>query len=121
MPTNLPTTKSNDSLERVRLYFNQYGEVPETYNANDVSATIAFFEKRGYKEDAAISVAMTILRQAKIENESVFTILESVEKFSDIQINTLVATILNNNRKPNSVVGFNNVPTRSLITRNIIF
>lgn len=122
MVTNLPVINStvSDSAERTRLYFNSYGETPETYNSNDVAAAVAFFTKRDYTEDAAVSVAMAILQQARRDLIPVFEILDTLESFDSIKINALVASILNNVRTPSSAVGFNTEIKKSLLARNVL-
>lgn len=122
MATNLPAIDPTvvDSAERTRLYFNSYGDTPESYNSNDVSAAIAFFTKRNYTEDAAITVAMTVLQQARRDQIPVFEILDSLETFDSIKINALVAGILNNNRTPSSAVGFNTEVKKSFYARNVL-
>ena len=122
IPTNLPADNltTQDSATKTRLYFNSYGQTPESYNSNDITAAIDFFVKRNFTEDAAMTVAMTILQQAKRDQVPVFEILESIANFDNVQINFLVASILNDSRRPTSAVGFNTDVTQSIYTRNII-
>lgn len=104
--TNLPIVDVQDSAEATKLYFDQYGESPLEFSANDVTSTIAFFESRGFGGDAAIATAAAILRQAKIEQVPVFKIIDTLKGFDSLQLSALVASILNNNRKSISSLGY---------------
>jgi len=106
MSTNLPNPDIQDSAEATKLYFDQYGEDPLEFSANDVSSAIAFFETRGFAGDASIATASAILRQAKIEQLPVFKIIDTLKGFDSVQLSALVASILNNNRKSISSLGY---------------
>jgi hypothetical protein len=106
MSTNLPNPDIQDSAEATKLYFDQYGEDPLEFSANDVSSAIAFFETRGFAGDASIATASAILRQAKIEQLPVFKIIDTLKGFDSVQLSALVANILNNNRKSISSLGY---------------
>jgi len=105
MPS-LPVESSQDSASGTKLYFDAYGKEPLEFLANEVSASIAFFEARGFDHDAAISTATVLLKQAKLEGLPIFKILDTLKTFNGIQISALVAEILNNNRPVSSTLGF---------------
>lgn len=119
MATNLPPSVLTDSAASTKLYFDAYGQVPLEFSATDVSATINFFRKRGFDEDASIVTATTILKQAKLEGVSVFKILDGLTGFTDLEISALVAEILNNNRTPTSTLGYKREVLDTSKTRNI--
>lgn len=121
MPTNLPIeTGSTDSAEATRLFFDQYGIGAYEYSANEVSATIGFFTNKGFSKESAQNIGAAILRQAKFEGKPVFTILDLIKDFTPAQLNAVIAEILNNNRKPTSLLGFrSNQISKSEIERNI--
>lgn len=106
MATNLPIQQIEDSAAGTRLYFDRYGEQPLEFPANDVNAAVAFFKSTGFDDDAALVTAMTVLRQAKIDNTPIFQILDTLKGFQSIQLSQLVGEILNNNRVPTSTLGF---------------
>jgi len=106
MATNLPPRELNDSGAATKIFFDQYGVKPTEYKSTEVDAAINFFKGAGFEDDAATVSGVTILRQAKAEGVSVFVILDSLKKFTSVQISTLVAEILNNNRVPTSALGF---------------
>lgn len=119
MATNLPSEIINDSAAGTKLYFDTYGEAPLEFNSNDVDATHTFFESAGFDKDAALVVAMTLLRQAKIEGTPIFQILDTLKNYGALQLSQLVGEVLNNNRVPTSSLGFrttNVVPNQA---RNI--
>lgn len=119
MATNLPIQPLEDSAAGTKLFFDNYGEAPLEFNANEVDAAVSFFKGRGFDEDAALVVASTILRQAKLDNTPVYKILDSLSGFGDLNISTLVGEILNNNRTPTSTLGFRTTPVKPNQTRNI--
>jgi hypothetical protein len=106
MATNLPIQNIEDSAAGTRLYFDRYGEQPLEFPATDVAATIAFFESAGFDKDAALVTAMTILRQAKLDNTPIYQLLDTLKSFQTIELSQLVGEILNNNRVPTSTLGF---------------
>lgn len=104
--TNLPIPQVEDSAEATKLYFDQYAESPLEFNASEVSSAVAFFQTRGFKDDAATATAAAILKQAKLDNAPVFKILDTLKGFDSLQLSALVAEILNNNRRASSTLGF---------------
>lgn len=120
MATNLPGKNILDSAASTKLFFDSYGRPANEYAANDVSATIAFFESKGFDRDAAIIVSSVILEQAKADQVPVYSIIESIKGFNALELNALVAEILNNNRPRTSTVGFRAESVdKSEIIRNI--
>jgi len=106
MQTNLPSPENQDSAAGTRLYFNNYGTSAIEFNANDVSAAIAFFESKGFDSDAALSSASVLLDQAKADGITVYSILDTLNTFDQVGLSNLVAEILNNNRPTTSSLGY---------------
>ncbi len=106
LSTNLPIEQIEDSAAGTKLYFDTYGEQPLEFLSNDVAASVAFFKKAGFDEDAALVTAMTVLRQAKIDGTPIYELLDTLKQFETIQLSQLVGEILNNNRVPTSTLGF---------------
>jgi hypothetical protein len=120
MPTNLPIAAVSDSAEATKLFFNQYGIGDYEFSANEVSATLAFFTNKGFGKDASNTVSAAILRQSRIENVPVFKLLDLIKDFTPVQLNSVIANILNNDRKPTSTLGFKTAEISKLeIQRNI--
>lgn len=106
MATNLPVKVIEDNAIGTVLYFERYGESPLEFNAIEVTVTVAVFTDAGFDNDAAQVSAMTILRQAKIDQTPISEILDTLRGFDAKQLSQLVAEILNNNRVSTSTLGF---------------
>lgn len=119
MATNLPPTEIADSAQGTRLFFDNYGKEPLEFNASEVAAAIAFFEKQGFDGEAALVVATTILKQAKIDGTPVYKILDTLATVNGIHLSSIVGEILNNNRTATSTLGFRTTPVKPNQIRNI--
>ena len=119
MATNLPSRIIEDSAAGTKLYFDRYGEAALEFSSNAVTLTLAFFERAGFDADAASTVSMTLLRQAKLDNIPITEILDTLKNFPAIQLSQLVGEILNNNRVPTSILGFRTADVRPNQIRNI--
>jgi hypothetical protein len=73
---NLPSVTKTDSAASTKLFFDTYGQRPLEFGANEVAASIGFFTSKGFEEEAALTTAMTILRQARVDGVQVFEILD---------------------------------------------
>jgi hypothetical protein len=104
--SNLPVTTTTDSADATKVFFDQYGVQPLEFAANEVDSAIAFFKGKGFGETASRTTAVTILKQAKSENLSVFKLLDTLAGLDALTLSSLVAEILNNNRKSISVLGY---------------
>jgi hypothetical protein len=120
MSTNLPPKVVEDSAQSTKLFFDSYGEEPLSFPVNDIKVTVAFFQSRGFDQDAAEITAMTILKQAKLDNLPVYQLLDSLKDLDGTAISALISEILNNNRPPTSILGYQIVAnTDDLRKRNI--
>jgi hypothetical protein len=121
MPTtNLPSQPIEDSGAATKLFFDTYGVEPLQFNATEVDACISFFVKKGFDEEASLTVTTSLLRQARLDGLPIFQVLDSLKGFNNLEISTLVGEILNNNRVPTSTLGFRTTPVRPNQTRNIV-
>lgn len=119
--TNLPWTTPVDSALGTRLYFDQYGQAPLEFSANDVDAVVGFFKGKGFGDEAAQTTSMVLLKQAKIDNMPVFKLLDTLKAFEGLQLSALVGEILNNNRANTSTLGFKMAAVdKANQTRNIV-
>jgi hypothetical protein len=121
MSTNLPPAEFNDSAHATKLFFDSYGREPLEFNANEVGAAQAFFESKGFDRDAASLTAAVLLKQARLDEITVFDLLDKLTGLNSVQLSSIVAEILNNNRPATSTLGFR-VPVagNQLVNRNII-
>lgn len=118
--TNLPRPSFTDSAERTRLFFEEYDQQPLEFNAVDVDAAIAFFQAQGFKDDAALITAATILKQAKLDEVPIKQLLDTLSSLDGFKLSALIGEILNNNRTPISTLGYREVRMEeNEITRNI--
>lgn len=119
MTTNLPAEIIEDSAAPTKLYFERYGEQALEFPANDVALTVSFFQNAGFDSDAASTVAMVLLRQAKIDGEPIAQILDTLKSFPSVSLSQIVGEVLNNNRVPTSILGFRTTDVRPTQIRNI--
>lgn len=118
---NLPAVTKTDSASSTKLFFDTYGRRPLEFGSNEVAASIGFFTGRGFEEEAALTTAMTILRQAKIDGVAVFEILDTLKELNGTQLSAVVAQILNKYRPNTSSLGFRALNVIKINqTRNIL-
>jgi hypothetical protein len=107
MRTNLPPIESGtDSAAKTKLFFDEYGQAPLEFSANDVEAAIGFFMANGFDRDAAEITAAVVLRQAKLETIPVLQLIDQLKTLDGVKLSAMVAEILNNNRPSSSALGF---------------
>jgi hypothetical protein len=104
--TNLPSVPIEDSAASTKLFFDVYGREPLQFNVNDAEAAIGFFTSRGFDSDAAVITASTLLTQAKLDEVPIFKLLDTLKGLNAVELNFLIAEILNNNRGATSTLGF---------------
>lgn len=109
-----------DSGNQVKEFFNEYYSEPLSYPANQVDAVVGFFEKRGFDLSSASGVATVLLRQSKIDDVNVFTLLDTLKGLEDVQISQIVAEILNYNRQKCSTLGYKVSTITRVENRNIV-
>ena len=118
--TNLPSVIIEDSAASTKLFFDVYGREPLQFNTNDAEAALGFFTSRGFDSDAAIITSSTLLKQAKLDEVPIFQLLDTLKGLTSIELNFLIAQILNNNRGATSTLGFRSQPNvKSNQIRNI--
>ena len=89
-------------------------------NGGQYDAAIAFIRNKGYDVQASESIAYVLMKQAKVDNANVFSVLDTLKGATDLELSQLVAEILNAYRYKTSVLGYkNDRSTQSHITRNI--
>ena len=89
-------------------------------NGGQYDAAIAFFRNKGYDVQASESIAYVLMKQAKVDNANVFSVLDTLKGATDLELSQLVAEILNAYRYKTSVLGYKNDRTaQSHVSRNI--
>lgn len=104
--TNLPNRILEDSAAGTKLFFDTYGQQPLEFSSSDVDVTVAFFTSRGFDTDAALVTSTMLLKQAKIDQTPITSLLDTLTGFTDLELSQLVGEVLNNNRTPTSTLGF---------------
>ena len=114
------TFNKSDSNDQ-RKFFNNYFKSEINYNASEVDAVIGYFLKRGFDKLAAINTSSVILQQASIDEVPVFELLDTLNGIDEVQLNNVLAQILNLNRQKTSMLGFRSKSNQELFDqRNII-
>ncbi len=118
--SSLPISeRSND--KKVNDVFDTYFTKKLSFASNEVNATVAFFEKRGFEKSASVSTATILLNQAKIDGVKIFELLDTLKGLTDLQLSAVVTEILNYNRLRTSVLGYKITdPSDKLERRNIV-
>jgi hypothetical protein len=90
-------------------------------DANTFSLMKGFFEKRGFDKSSAETIAVTLIRQATLDDYNPLEVLDTMKKFDGAQLNTVVSELINFNRFKSSYVGSSSTPNSFLpVSRNII-
>lgn len=106
MSSVVNTISNPDSATETKQFFDRYFTKPISFTSNEVDSVVAFFTKRGFEKDSAVSISTILLQQAKQEKKKVFTLLDTLEGLDEVKLNQLIAAILNNNRSKISVLGY---------------
>jgi len=118
--STLPSLSIDSSNDTAKLFNRQFNE-EIGYKAAEVDAVIGYFSKRGFDQTAAINTALVLLRQASIDKIPAFKLIDTLKGITDVQLNNIVAQILNLNRNKSSVLGYRIPPNTELFDqRNII-
>ena len=119
--SNLPQTEQTDSGEKVKSFFDAYFIAPISFPAEQIDATVGFFQKRGFDELASQSTAIVLLQQAKLDGVNVFTLLDTLKGLEDLKLSAVVAEVLNYNRQKISTLGYRQPGQSDLLeSRNVV-
>lgn len=117
----MPVQTANDSADFSKTYFNNYANAGEEYNSNDVDSTVGYLRSKGFGDQAAIITSIILLKQAKQENIPVYSLLDTLKGLEELQLSSIVSTVLNQNRSVTSVLGFRFATIENQFqTRNIL-
>lgn len=117
-PTNLGV-KSKDPQSVIDFLAGFNGD-RVSFSSSEYDAVKGFFENKGFDKDASDSMAYIILRQSKVDNVPVFQILDTFSTSNILEINEIIAEIINLNRFKTSVLGFkSNREGLNIVQRNI--
>lgn len=117
---NFPSEETSSSDE-VRAFFDKYFLHQITFPSNQIDAVVGYFLKRGFDEQAAKSVSIVLLNQARLENVNPFKLIDTLKGVSDVQLSQVVAEVQNLYREKTSALGFQStVVEETLESRNIL-
>ena len=111
---------SKTNIDTTTDVFNNLGINKNVQLSPEVDAVVGFFVKRKFSRLAAESVAAVLMDQTKSENKSALELLDELENYDSIKLNSSVAVILNNSRSNITTIGFKAPATKSKEYRNII-
>jgi len=112
--SSLPQQKPENYSDRdVREFFDRYFTKTLTFPANQIDAVVGFFENRGFDNTAAISTAIVLLEQAKLDDINAFKLLDTLKGLSEVELSRVVAQVLNYNRPRSSSLGFQRTSQRA--------
>jgi len=105
--SSLPQEKPQNYSDRdVRQFFDRYFAKTLSFPANQIDGVVGFFENRGFDNTAAVSTAIVLLEQAKLDDINAFKLLDTLKGLSDVELSRVVAQVLNYNRPRSSSLGF---------------
>ena len=121
MLSNLPAQTSTDSTTEVKEFFDKYYATKVSFPSNQIDAVIGFFTQHGFDKQSARSTGIVLLNQARIDNVSVFQLIDSLKALTDVQLSQVVAQILNSYREKISLLGYRIATTSDTYeSRNIL-
>lgn len=118
---NVPQQQNSDSAAYTLKLFDAYTDTPIQVEVTIYEAVIGFFSSRGFGEDAARNIGYAILKESLKKNVSPFQYLDTLKGYDDVQLSSIMATLINSYRYKTSSVGTANpfVP-RNFVSRNIV-
>jgi len=116
--SNLPVVKNNSFGQTT--FVNFFATQIEV-NVSTLDAMVGFFTSRGFETQSAESIVAVLLYQANKDNVNPLTFLDLLKGYTDIQLNSLMAEIINFNRYKTSYLGFGPIfVENNNVSRNIL-
>jgi len=98
LPPNL--TAANSTVKSIdNYYIRQFELDPSTFNMMK-----GFFQSKNFDKVAAESIAVTIMKQAKVDGYNPMAVLDQLKGMQGLELNSLVSEILNYNRFKTSLI-----------------
>lgn len=117
--TNLPPNTSVKNLGEKELI--NYFTNPLELNAGVLDAMVGFFTSRGFDKTVSESLATVLIYQAKKDNFNPLELTDTLKGYNSLELNSLIAEIVNYNRYKTSFLGFNTtLSTNSEVNRNVL-
>lgn len=117
--TNLPVKSSDNSLGQ-QAFLNFYVS-PIEIDASVLDAMTGFFTARGFDLVSAGAFASVLIGQAKKDNINPLNLLDTFKGYNNVQLNSLMAEVINYNRYKTSYLGFGPIfSPNPEIARNVL-
>ena len=118
LPANNLTESSSDQTNKV---LSQYNDVPVQLDNETLIAMKGLLSSKGFSEESAENISITIMIQAKRDNFNPMNVLDSMRVLGNIELSQFVSEILNFNRYKTSVLGSVQAITPvDVVKRNIL-
>ena len=101
---NLPASDSNSSNATIRAMDNYYS-TPFELHAGTFNLMKGFFESKGFEKSSAETIAVTIMKQAKLDKFNPMEVLDNLKGLDSLELNSTVSELLNFNRFKTSLLG----------------
>lgn len=119
MNTNLPMESTN--AVEIKRFFDKFYVDEITFPSAEIDAVVGFFQRREFDLTSARTTAIVLLNQARLDNVNVFELLDTLKSFPSIQLNQIVAQVINAYRQKTSLIGFRvAVPENVYEIRNVV-
>jgi hypothetical protein len=104
-----------------KTILDKYFQQEITFPAEQIDVVQGFFLKRGFAIDAARSIAIVLLNQARIDKINVFQLLDKLKEVNENQLSQIITDILNAYRDNSSSLGFKHIDqVNTLENRDIL-
>lgn len=122
MNTNLGSIiDASSTSTEIKHFFDKFYTDEVSFPCEQIDAVIGFFQKNKFDTNSASSLAIVFLNQARSDGVSVFSLLDTLKTLPTVQLNRVVAEILNSYREPTSLLGYRIKPNDNVYeSRNIL-
>jgi hypothetical protein len=121
MNLNAFSSDTNSAAAEIKHFFDKSYTTDVSFPCEEIDAVIGFFQKRNFDANSAKATAIVFLNRARTEEVHVFTLLDSLKQLPTLQLNQIVAQILNSYRDPTSLLGYRvKVNDNEYESRNIL-
>lgn len=122
MYTNLPSKDAvSSSSDFSNKQLNQYNDVPVQLDNETLVAMKGLLSSKGFSEESAENISITIMMQARRDNFNPMNVLDSMRVLGNVELSQFVSEILNFNRFKTSVLGsVQKVAPIDFVKRNIV-
>lgn len=105
MITNLPPAAASSEVE-IKQFFDKFFVNTISFPSDEIDAVVGFFQRRDFDLVSARATAIVLLNQAKADNVNVFVLLDTLKTYPTLQLNQIVAQIINAYREKTSLIGY---------------